>query len=496
MGTPRAPSDWPPRPTARSPDRRRTTKRVRLALAAALIVAIAVIAVIAVIATGGSTVPPLPPPTVAQPPGPGELFTYIPSRAADYTSRATAGNAHVLYIKSPGGALATAARVAAFRPMIDAVTAGTPIDPNLLEGLVFLESAGEPGAIAGGSPANAAGLTQILPQTGTELLDMHIDLAQSKRLTGAIDLAEAQGKTALAARLEDERARIDDRFNPRKALAATVRYLELSERRFGREDLAIESYNMGIGNLAQVLDAYDGGRSVPYVQLFFDASPDHHATAYRILSGFSNDSWLYYWRVLGSAEIMRLYRSDRAALVRLNDLQTATDSAAQVLRPPNLTTAFQDPDALDRGYASRVVVPLPSNPAALGLGYSSEMGSLAHQLGVKPALYRGLRPGALALLLELAGRVRGLAGGAAPLIVSSTVEDGHYQQVLGVTDPPAAAGWSFTIERNYSSGAQAGAFQAVLDRLQSLNLIAWERFAEVIEVTVASDAAGVIAHGP
>lgn len=466
-----------------------------MTLAVAAVVLIAVIAVLAVELGGGSApLPPLPPPTVAQPPGPGELFTYIPARAADYASRATAGNAHVLFIKSPGGAVATAARVAAFRPMIDAVTAGTPIDPNLLEGLVFLESAGDPGAIADGSPANAAGLTQILPQTSTELLGMHIDLAQSKRLTGAIDVAEAQGKTALAARLEAERARIDDRFNPRKALAATVRYLELSERRFGREDLAIESYNMGIGNLGQVLDAYDGGRSVPYVQLFFDTSPDHHATAYRILSGFSNDSWLYYWRVLGSAEIMRLYRSD--ALVRLNDLQTATDSAAQVLHPPNLTTQFQDPDALDRGYASRVVVPLPSNAAALGIGYSPEMGSLAHQLGVKPALYRGLRPGALELLLELAGRVRGLAGGAAPLIVSSTVEDGHYQQVLGVTDPPGAAGWSFTIERTYSSGAQAGAFQAVLDRLQSLNLIAWERFAEVIEVTVASDAAGVIAHGP
>lgn len=466
-------------------------------LVVAAVVLIAVVAGLAVALRGGSApLPPLPAPTVAQPPGSGELFTYIPARAADYTSRATAGNAHVLFIKSPGGAVATAARVAAFRPMIDAVTAGTPIDPNLLEGLVFLESAGDPGAIAGGSPANAAGLTQILPQTGTELLGMHIDLAQSKRLTGAIDVAEAQGKTAVTARLEDERARIDDRFNPRKALAATVRYLELSERRFGREDLAIESYNMGIGNLEHVLDAYDGGRLVPYVQLFFDTSPDHHATAYRILSGFSNDSWLYYWRVLGSAEIMRLYRSDRAALMRLNDLQTATDSAAQVLHPPNLTSQFQDPDALDRGYASRVVVPLPSNPAVLGIGYSPEMGSLAHQLGVKPALYRGLRPGALELLLELAGRVRGLAGGAAPLIVSSTVEDGRYQQLLGGIDPPAAAGWSFTIERTYSSGAQASAFQAVRDRLQSLNVIAWERFAEVIEVTVASDAAGVIAHGP
>jgi Transglycosylase SLT domain len=495
VGTPRAPSDWPPpRPVARNPGRGRSARRIWLALAAALL--IVAIAVVAVILSRGSTVPALPAPTVAQPRGPGELFTYIPARAGAYAARATAGNAHVLFIKSPGGVPATAARVAAFRRTIDAVTAGTSIDPNLLEGLVFLESAGDPGAIAGGSPAAASGLTQILPQTATELLGMHVELAQSERLTGAIDVAEAQGKAAVATRLEAERARVDDRFNPRKALAGTVRYLELSERRFGRADLAIESYNMGIGNLGQVLDAYDGGRSVPYVQLFFDTSPDHHAAAYRLLSGFSNDSWLYYWRVLGAAQIMRLYRTDRAALVRLNDLQTATDSAAQVLHPPNLTASFPDPDALDRGYASHVVVPLPSNPVALGLAYSPEMGSLAHQLGVKAALYRGLRPEALELLLQLAGRVRRLAAGAAPLIVTSTVEDGHYQQTLGLTDPPAAAGWSFTIDRRYVSGAQAGAFQAVLDRLQSLNLIAWQRFTEVIEVTAASDTAAVIAHGP
>ena len=45
--------------------------------------------------------------------------------------------------------VATAARVAAYRPLIDAATKGTSIDPNLLEGIVFLESAGYPDALAG-----------------------------------------------------------------------------------------------------------------------------------------------------------------------------------------------------------------------------------------------------------------------------------------------------------------------------------------------------------
>ena len=36
----------------------------------------------------------------------------------------------------------------------------------------------------------------------------------------------------------------------------------------------------------------------------------------------------------------------------------------------------------------------------------------------------------------------------------------------------------------------------MLDRLQSLNLIAWERFPDEIEITVASDAGRAIVNGP
>ena len=100
------------------------------------------------------------------------------------------------------------------------------------------------------------------------------------------------------------------------------------------------------------------------------------------------------------------------------------------------------------------------------------------------------------MLIELAARVRALSGGAAPLIVDSAVTDGRYEQTLGGSDPAPTTGYSFTIARRYVSRSQAAAFQAMLDRLQSLNLIAWERFPGVIEVTVASDAAHAIVDGP
>jgi hypothetical protein len=184
-------------------------------------------------------------------------------------------------------------------------------------------------------------------------------------------------------------------------------------------------------------------------------------------------------------------------LQRLNALQTATDSGAYVLHPPDAVHRFTNPDALDRAYAARAVLPLPSDPARLGLRYDPGIGSLASRLHFTPALYRGLRPAALDLLIELAARVRELSKlPRSTLSVVSAVSDAHSQGLLGVSDPPAAAGWSFTIARRYVSRAQADAFQAMLDRLQALDLIAWERFPSEIEVTVASDAPQALVHGP
>jgi hypothetical protein len=326
---------------------------------------------------------------------------------------------------------------------------------------------------------------------------MHIDLARSRKLTGQIFVTSARGDGGKLARLERARAKIDDRFDPRKALAGTVRYLEIAEQHLGRTDLAFESYHMGIGNLQRVLHLYDGGHAVPYPQLYFDTAPDHNPAAFALISSFGDDSSLYYWRLLGAQRIMRLYRTDRGALQHLIGLQTATDSGAQVLHPPDAVGAFADPEALDRAYAARTILPLPSNPARLGLRYDPGIGSLASRLKFPPALYRGLRPAALDLLIALAARVRELSKLArSTLIVTSAVSDERYQGLLGVSDPPAAAGWSFTIARRYVSRAQAAAFQAMLDRLQALDVIAWERFPSEIEITVASDASQALVHGP
>jgi hypothetical protein len=486
----------PPGRAGRPPVRRRrrsvAQRRARLGIGVA-----ALILVVAVIVSGvGSGGLPRPPQAGTAAGASGEsAFLYRSSQESDFVARATAGNANVLFTQSPGGVIATAARVAAYRPAIDRAAAGTGIDPSLIEGLVFVESAGRPDAIAGSDPASAAGLTQILAGTGQSLLGMHIDLTQSRKLTDAIDAVAAGTRTGRLAPLLRRRAAVDDRFDPAKELAATVRYLQIAERQFGRQDLAVESYHMGIGNLHNVLNAYDGGHSVPYAQLYFDCAPDHNAAAYKLLSGFGDDSWLYYWRVLGAVQVMRLYRTDRSALTRLTSEETDGNTGATVLHPRGTTSYYADPAALAAAYQRRQLVPLPRNAAALGLSFERGMGSGGAALSAPGALYRGLRPVALRFMIELAAQVQSLSGLRAPLRIATTVSDGRFQGHAGISDPPATTGFSFEIRRRYAGRAQAGALQELLDRLQSLNLIAWARQGTTIRVTVASGAVSWLARG-
>jgi hypothetical protein len=470
-------------PPARYP-RARARRRLRLALAGVALAAI--VAVVLVVTLGGSSLSGAPPAANAPETGAGGLFHYDAAKSAQFTARATAGNGQVLFAKSPGGAIATAKRVAAFAPMIEHAVAGTNIPASALEGLVFLESAGLPDAVVGDDPANAAGLTQILPSTAS-LLHMHVDVPASRRLLA--EIAQAHNAAQLRS-LQRRLQAADQRFNPAVALAGTVRLLQQFEGMFGgRLDLAVTAYHMGPGNMQQILADYDGGQAVPYVQLYFDTAPDHSSSAYKLLSSLGDDSSLYWWRVLGAEQIMHLYRSDRSALTRLQTLETSDTAGGSVLHPPGRTPRYASPSALQAAYTARRLVRLPRNATALGLAYDPSIGSQAGHVGAPRSLYEGLNPVAIKLLIRMAAAVRTLSGGQAPLHVASAVADGKYLSAQGAYDPMAQTGFGFQIARHYRSGAQAGAFQAVLDRLQSLNLIAWAPVGSVIEVTAASDAA-------
>ena len=95
-----------------------------------------------------------------------ERYAYDPASRDAFEARAIAGLSHVVYANSPEGALATAQRVARFRDEIETATAGTETDPDLLEAIVFLESAGRPEVIAGRDPELASASSRSSPRPG------------------------------------------------------------------------------------------------------------------------------------------------------------------------------------------------------------------------------------------------------------------------------------------------------------------------------------------
>src|SRR5689334_18799910 len=84
-------------------------RRMRAALAVGVVILLAA-ALIA--ATHGGGPPGLPLPGIGRAARSGDPFAYVSSRQAQFEQRAAAGCANVLFTKSPGGVMATAARVA------------------------------------------------------------------------------------------------------------------------------------------------------------------------------------------------------------------------------------------------------------------------------------------------------------------------------------------------------------------------------------------------
>ena len=460
-------------------------RRTRLILLTFLLAAGATLAGLSL---GGEDEPPGFGPVTIDP-GEPDPFAYADDREDEFVRRATAGHSHVLYAKSPGGALATARRVQRWRSDVEEAAREGDIDPDVLEAIVFLESAGRPAARPSDDLEGAVGLTQILAGTATDLLGMRVDVGASERLTRRIR------RRGPLPRLLRRRRAVDQRFDPRRALEGAARYLKLAEQRFGRPDLAVASYHMGIGNLESVLAAYGQG-DASWARIYFDATPRNRPRAYRLLSGFGDDSATYLWRVYAARQIMRLYRDDEDELRRLASLQTAKASAEEVLHARSDTDVFETPGDLEEAYRSGQLRPFA---AVRGMRLDPQAGELANRLDAERRLYRGLRPEAHELAVYLAAGVRDVARTRASLIVTSTVRDIEYQRLLVRRNAFATreyslhtTGFAFDVRRRYASRDQAVAFQYLLDRLQSLNLIAWVREPGAIHITASSEAGGLV----
>jgi hypothetical protein len=400
-----------------------------------------------------------------------------------------------LFTSSPGGVVATAARVAQWRPLLARATRHSHFGPNIVEALIFVESSGRPDVIAGSDVSSASGLTQIVASTGKHFLHLRVNTGRSRALTNRIARADSRGAYVTARQLRRWRARYDQRFNPAKSVYATVRYLEVARRYLGRNDLAVAAYHMGIGNMQNVVRSF-GGETPSYAQLYFGSAPDEHAATWRRLASMGDMSRDYYWKVLAAKRVMRLYRIDPAAL-RFEERQQAKKSSSEEVMHPRFRTArFASPSAIAAAWKRHLLRAIPIDARKTHIAIGPFFGDQAHKLGRSKRLYRGVRPATLDVLLYIGRRVHEISGARKPLILTSALRDNRYQRVLMRVNANAArtysihtTGYAFDIARAYASPAQAAAFQFVLERLQSVNAIAYIREAAAIHIAVASDAA-------
>jgi hypothetical protein len=162
-----------------------------------------------------------------------------------------------------------------------------------------------------------------------------------------------------------------------------------------------------------------GEDDVSWAQVYFGSTPGSHPRAYRFLYGLGDDSATYLWRVLAAREIMRRHRAG--------------------------TLTARAPGRLAGGAPAE----LPG-----GAGLRCAAGSECAPAGEAVPVAR-----------TLGEEVRALAGPRSTLTVASS------------------SGPVIEIRRRYAGRRQAEAFQFVLDRMESLALIRWERERRVIVVT-------------
>jgi hypothetical protein len=279
-----------------------------------------------------------------------------------------------------------------------------------------------------------------------------------------------------------------------------------AEKKLGRSDLAAAAYHMGIGNLQDVIAAYVRPRpltgstpktvakyGITYARLYYDSTPIRNAAAYRKLASLGDDSRHYLFKLDAADTIMRLRAARSGLLERIAALQTAKASGENLLRPEDRFPPYEDAGDLRKAYAKDELIALPDEPRRLGFRVDRGMGSLARRVRERRALFRGLRPEALATLLYVTKEVRRIAGGS-HLRITSTVRDLKYQRALvGVNSQATRAfslhttGFAVDVSRNFRNRREERAFIAVLERLRAQEVLDFVYEPAAIHFTVGPE---------
>ena len=360
-------------------------------------------------------------------PGEPDPFAYEPGREEEFVERATAGHSHVLYAKSPGGVGGHRAPGGALAP---ARSRRPPAAsrPGPARGDRVPRERRQPG---GARERRPRGRGRADPDPGRHRHEpaRHARGRGRQRAADAADAApraDARGCCASAARSTSASTRA-------RRWRAPVRYLKLARERFGREDLAVVSYHMGMGNLENVLDAYgddDGELGARLLRRDAAQPPARLPAALRLR------------RRLRDLPVARLRGAgDHAPLPRRTRPSCAAARRCRRPRPPprRCSTRARRRRSSRRPTSSRTAYRVGRAAAVRGRPRDAarprRTGELAARLDAERRLYRGLRPEAYELAVYLAAGVRSVSGTRASLIVTSTVRDHRVPAPAGARQP-------------------------------------------------------------
>lgn len=245
-------------------------------------------------------------------------------------------------------------------------------------------------------------------------------------------------------RLVARRRKVDERFDPARAIAAQTRYLIRLTRRYGGVDWALQAYHGGEAGVARTVRLYStggggatlasrggGSRWVTYADFYQGCTPTATPEAFNYLFGRSDDHRYYWWKVLMAERALDLYRKDPQEFERQWQLLKPGCNAEAAWYPEPENLQFEGPSALRAAYLDGTLVPLPREAGALGLRTEN----LAALDPESAGLHKGLRPEAMGALLRVVHIYRSCGGGE-PVTVLSLVQSNQYRQKWEARYPP------------------------------------------------------------
>ncbi|MDQ3244799.1 MAG: transglycosylase SLT domain-containing protein [bacterium] len=143
-----------------------------------------------------------------------------------------------------------------------------------------------------------------------------------KSWAGAVGIMQFMPRTAVGYGLKiNQKMKVDDRLDPSKAIDASGKYLQNSDKIFGNSDIADATYHMGVGNMCKVLQVYIFDVHKKYLvitpknakifvdkyqitmsKIYFSARP--LGLLYNKLSSLKDNSMSYFWSLKAAEQLL------------------------------------------------------------------------------------------------------------------------------------------------------------------------------------------------